>query len=403
MTLFRFKQETIVSIGVVSFIIAVTAALPLTSAGMRGVSEGVRIFALFSLFMSFLMLTIKFRLQPSLLVSVVAFTSMFSYGSLLAVIYGGHLTALQVLPVTFVVVSVGLVMFSQRRMVIGPLEAKILVIYFAVFFLLTVALGGFRLEFPPGFLFEVQTGNHGSIVSYGQGVTKFFGLGAILTAFLGSHERRTTMRWVLTTLMLMFLVLSLMGGARGDAIATVLTISLLYSLKTPIRLIVFVCIALLFATLFISVEDFILLRRLELLMSGGGLGAREELYADAVGLLSAQPRCVMFGCGFDYYQAYYGLSAGLYPHNFLLEFLITFGAPLTSFLLVGFLIGLVRSLLTRDGIDGFLLIVIYFTLIYLKSGSVISGWLFVTGLFYYFGIGVQIIAKKTGIQRYADV
>ena len=146
MTLFRFKQETIVSIGVVSFIIAVTAALPLTSAGMRGVSVGVRIFALFSLFVSFLMLTIKFRLQPSLLVSVVAFTSVFSYGSFLAVIYGGHVTALEVLPVTFVVVSVGLVMFSQRTMVIGPLEAKILVIYFAVFFLLTLALCLKRLK-----------------------------------------------------------------------------------------------------------------------------------------------------------------------------------------------------------------------------------------------------------------
>ena len=59
-----------------------------------------------------------------------------------------------------------------------------------MFFLLTVTLGGFLLEYPPRFLFQIQTRNHGSTIAYGQGVTKFFGIGAILSAFLCSQEKK---------------------------------------------------------------------------------------------------------------------------------------------------------------------------------------------------------------------
>ncbi len=404
MSRLSFKKNTIISIAVVSFIIAVTAAFPQTTPGMRSVSEGVRILALILLCGSVLALTAKLRLQMASRVSVFTFIFYFSYGLFWAVIFGGHVTALKFLPLTLIIVSLGLLIFSQRTTILGQFEAKILVIYVAAFFLLTVALGGFLFEYPPRFMFQIQTGNHGSTVAYGQGVTKFFGIGAILAAFLCSQEKNIATRWALIVLTFIFLVISLLGGARGDSIAAILAIVLIYFPRAPLRLAFLVVLVLAFYQLvlssLISLDDFILIRRLEGLLSGS-IGARQQLYDDAINLLEAQPYCFIFGCGFDYYQAYYGFSGGYYPHNFILEFLIVFGLPLTCLLFVGFLVGIIGSYLSKDGFEGFLFIVVYFSIIFLKSGSVISGWLFVLGQFYYFGIGVQIIIRK--MRSYAEV
>ena len=76
---------------------------------------------------------------------------------------------------------------------------------------------------------------------------------------------------------------------------------------------------------------------------------------------------------------------------FLLEFALVWGAPITILAVFLFLLGLLVDLIVKRQFDGFFLLTIYLTLIYLKSGSVVSGGLFLVSFMCYASRGILVL------------
>lgn len=399
MTRISFNQHAMQSLGIAAYIVVLISALPLTTHAVRSLSVMSRNAAMLLVAVSIILLwqrRMKIRVEG--LFALVFLYIFYFYGMLLSFFNGGHPTAMDFVPTTLLIVTIGIILLSQRRQIIGITTAWLLLCYIVIILLATLTFGGLQLTYPPRFVFEFQTENYQSTVSYGQGVTKFFGIGAIIAGFLGNEETRRTRRVLLIGLCLFFLALSLLGGARGDSIAAVLCVVLIFLSKAPFKTIAMVLCGGLGAWYFLwgllQVDDFIIVRRLSKIFDGS-LGVRESLYAKAIDLIVSEPVCLFFGCGFDYYQYYFKHTPGLYPHNFILELVIVFGLPLVFILISLTTIGWFKTYLYAEKPDVFPFLIAYFFLIYFKSGSIISGWLFVLGLFHFCGVAVSEFWKTT--------
>ncbi len=69
--------------------------------------------------------------------------------------------------------------------------------------------------------------------------------------------------------------------------------------------------------------------------------------------------------------------------------IIVWGAPLTLGLIAFCSFGLYISLREKGKYDAFPFITLYFIILAMKSGSLVSSWLFVIGVFHYFGVGLD--------------
>ncbi|WP_286908296.1 hypothetical protein [Roseovarius sp.] len=124
------------------------------------------------------------------------------------------------------------------------------------------------------------------------------------------------------------------------------------------------------------ISKFTLFARLQQ-VAGGYYGLRDQLLAESMGLLGDKSICLALGCGFSYFQHYYGYAYGLYPHNQLVELVIVFGLPF-SLVFIGFTAIGCRRLFKGSG-AGFLFALLwgYSAVVALKSGSVDSTSLFI--------------------------
>ena len=327
------------------------------------------------------------------------FYVLFVYGFLLSVIYGGWGTAISDVPETLVLVSAGIFAFSFRGQPVLSREATAIVLFAVAVLALNLATGGIVLGMPPRYSFSFHLYATGVEVAYGQGVTKFFAIAAIMSAYLLSIQGARFRRIILLVLTLVFIGLSLLGGARGDALGLLLTLFVAYFPKAPVKVIVagvglyFLGFAIL--SLVPHSEDLVLYSRMQSVLSGS-IGVRETLYGDAWELLTSNGKCFVFGCGFNYFQLALAYEVGMYPHNFLLEYALVWGAPITFIIVSLFALGMFADLVLRRQFDGFFLITVYLTFIFLKSGTVVSGGLFLVGFFYYAARGVLVL---TGVRR----
>ena len=168
---------------------------------------------------------------------------------------------------------------------------------------------------------------------------------------------------------IVFLYLMLMSGGRAEILLTFITLGL-FKPKYLAGLAVSVLL-LFFFTIDIEVltENSIGLLRILDTLSSGEFSARIGLYLLSLETLNDNPRCLAFGCGITYFQAYNGLSSGLYPHNIILELLISFGLPFTLLAIFIFFVELRKNISKTQ-----LALIIYLLGQMLLSGTLLSSY-----------------------------
>lgn len=283
--------------------------------------------------------------------------------------------------------------------------AALYVIYVVAALFMTISVGGLDLTIPPHFDFDYRNDMLGTSALYSQGISKFFGFGALAGIYLCAGTGGKYFKWLYALFSLTCLILSILGGARGDALAAILVVAGFVTYKYQKRfLLIFLMLS---GLIFVLIEywdylanEFVFFERFSW-VGRGDYGVRDVLFSQALALLSDEPGCLLAGCGLGYFQYHYNFDFGLYPHNVLLESVITFGLPAVIIFCILTFRGLKIYTKNVGGID---LLVLFFAMgmiIDLKSGYVFGNWLTMSMMMYFMGICLASLTKSP-ISKNAD-
>ncbi|MBZ8117581.1 hypothetical protein KUD11_02860 [Roseovarius sp. LXJ103] len=304
----------------------------------------------------------------------------------------GNLGSIDFLPLvapSFVLVSIGaLVLTNPAGAVSQRSAAKLFVGLSLLVLAFHLATGGLVLAYPPRFEFELET-TTGSLLLYSQGISKFYGLSAILSFWLVLNARSVRARIPLVGCFAVFIALALLGGGRGDFLAAMAVIVMMSLAGGPGRKMMGAVLVGVFyfggvwLMAYFS-HDFIALERLWIVFQGLSFSERDILFAEAVDLVLSDTSCLLIGCGYTYFQVHYGYEYAMYPHNIVLEALITWGVPLMLALFALVLRGLAHSDRTSPAFWAG----VFFFLIALKSGDLFTAWYALAFVFALAGVGL---------------
>lgn len=269
-------------------------------------------------------------------------------------------------------------------------------VFFSIFvFLFLIVTGGITLIPRISYHFDLAS-TSGSDVLYDQGITKFFGLSAISTFWNFQHSNSRIFKSISLALTFSFILLSFVGGGRGDFLAAIIVIVLIKwkgGFREFIYLVIFLGVLILFFASFINnyLADSIAVSRFVATIQEGNLGTRGILYSQGLILLIDNVKCLVFGCGFGYFQQYYNYPLGLYPHNVVMEGIITWGMLFMLPLIAVSIIGIAKA---RRDLGMLFWAGTFFLIIGLKSGDVIGSW---------FAMAFVICLASSGIQRLVPI
>lgn len=225
----------------------------------------------------------------------------------------------------------------------------------------------------PIIVFDIDGGS-----MYSQGTTSFFAIGSLTFTYLAFSVRAYGLRLFLLLISLGMLSMSALSGARGDFAIGVIVILLIlikhFSIKNVlVPLVVFSSIIIMvIPNLSQLVPDLLIFRRFAVVFGGENFGLRDVLLIQSIDLLSEQTACLFIGCGFNYFQVFYGYDFGMYPHNIFAEMLITYGTFLGGILVVLVCLGVAFGYLSQYSLRFIYWIFLYYLGVALKSGPFIS-------------------------------
>ncbi|MCW8889749.1 MAG: hypothetical protein OQL20_03730, partial [Sedimenticola sp.] len=269
--------------------------------------------------------------------------------------------------------------------------AKGFVYYSLIVVGFTVVIGGLHFNPLPVFNLEYGSDQIGREEDYSLGLSYFFGLSAIAAVLLMTSELRLRNRFLYGIFCLAFIFLCVLGGGRGEIIATLVVVLLV--VLSRLRFITgaaLIVIFVIFGAIVFSlegVETFSFYKRFSLLLDGN-LSTRDTLLIDVFMLLQDYPDCLIWGCGLGYFQHYYGYNVGLYPHNSIAEAVIVFGLPVTIVTAALYARGIIVYRNRVGEIDMLLAFSIYAALVSLKSQSLYGSWIFLVSILIFFWIGI---------------
>lgn len=363
--------------------ICTTASLQATSAKhgalMINVRYGTLAIVLYLVIHKILNSLPAFRFQKSAFWYVFLFALFLLWGVALSLPFGGYIFFYETpILLAFLLVSMiyGLSIHSlvhnlNDRKSNNPYVDKVLSAYFLISPVVATYLGGISWAIPPRIIFDF-----GEAIerSYSQGFSGFYSAAAVFF-FCKADNQALIWKPVFWILTILFIVLSAVGGARGDFVAGIIAI-VLYIVRNPKLGNLLFSSLLVLTTFMVAIKtelaDKIIVYQRLIGLTNGDFGMRDTLAAQAFDLLDGNAICMAVGCGFNYFQTYWGYDFGLYPHNSILESILTFGV----------LIGGGLSLLSLVGVAGsyfgwgarnplfYLLLVQY--IIILKSGSLLD-------------------------------
>ena len=197
---------------------------------------------------------------------------------------------------------------------------------------------------------------------------------------------------------LFFLFFGLLSGGRGEAIFSFLIVFFMFAgyRKNFLKFVVFFLLTV--PLIIINFDHLIFFERLSLFLNDD-YGSRPELIVLSLNLLYNEPKCLLFGCGFNFYQDYYGFEPTLYPHNIILEFVITYGLLISIFIFTFMFICFKKYLFQKLKICLIDIFIIYLFLNSLKSGALISLMAFPT-IFYFISRSNLNFDRKFKFKKY---
>ncbi len=197
-----------------------------------------------------------------------------------------------------------------------------------------------------------------------------------LVSELRWSRRHLLMNSVLVAISCYFSYYIFQGLARGEAIAFVVAIGLIFAPRATLIALPFSATIL---SVFVARVDTSLTERLSGLLEGD-YGMRDVLLLDSLAMLVERPWLMLIGGGINAFQAHYNLSSGLYPHNILVEACIT-GGMLMLFAIVWIYVRpifmeLVRAWAGRSTFEDryVLAFAVFLVIVMLKSGSLVDMW-----------------------------
>jgi hypothetical protein len=266
-------------------------------------------------------------------------------------------------------------------------------------FIVTVANSGFVFGPPPRFVFEAAAFGAEGNLSYSLGASRLYGMGAVVSALLSRAAQGVGFRTYCWLSAALFIVLCVIAGGRGEILIAGTLLVLALGLSRIYLLVAILCIFAVatfdsFAGYMSS--EFAVFDRFAYL--GTSLGMRDILLMNSIDLLTSEPRCAAFGCGFSYFEHYHGYPPGLYPHNFVAEFIITFGVP--AFILLCVLGSKGAAVLLKGRSNrNFLFIAGFVFLVGLKSGSLLQAWLLIGCCLHAASVGAVSMLYRNGGRR----
>jgi hypothetical protein len=263
--------------------------------------------------------------------------------------------------------------------------ASLYIAYSLLALLVTLWIDGLSIDLPPKFSYEYASEQFGSEIVYGQGISSFFGLSAIVVIFLWTKQSMLWLKATTIGIACIFLALSMLGGARGDTSIALILIILIVAYNSPWKTIIFFITALSIGTIFIDWSWLMELNYFAamMLLWEGNFGLRDEYTLDVLRLLLNQPVCMILGCGIGYFQKYYGYDAAMYPHNAVLEFIVIFGLPFAIIYFVMMIYGIYFYIKKHKEIDLFFIFFLFYFAISLKSGSLFGSSFMFAGSIYF--------------------
>lgn len=375
-----------------AFLCATTVSLAVTAIDTRAILLIMRYaaFVFCTLWILSLVLQNRFFSQETLL-SVFVLSLIVSYGLMLSSIFGGidmvideFLTDIVFLLLGVTIVSVHLQSGDEERVF------SLFVALAWIVMIISLIKGGIVLENPPHFKFEFFSESQSANILYSQGMSKFMGLAALSSIVMMKVSESILLKSLAVVSALVFLALSFLGGARGDSIIAAFVV-FLYAIINLRGGVVVLALALVLlahvAASYVSFQDFVIINRLMFLLEGD-YGQRDALLLQAIDLFSGQWTCIIFGCGFGFFQIFFGYSFDLYPHNVLVEFLISHGAIFFIIVVILALIGVTEYQRRRSVFfDGNLAVGLLFFLISSKSGTFLSSYILVSFLCCFVSLG----------------
>lgn len=323
-------------------------------------------------------------------------TIYYFYGMLLSVLNGGFLyfssnpkLFLHVLISFLFCFAIGSI--TNNNILDGFLR-KSIILYTMFIFALNLYCGGLIIDVPPYFIY--QYGDKPTY--YSQGLTMLFMIAAISSMTIIIQSNSDYIKRVIGLfLTIFFIFLSFLNASRGELIIGITLILIILLFRKPKYLIIITSIILgIFIFVNINIpninEKFLLLRRINVLFSGD-FSMRDILASQALTLIYENPLRLLFGGGFNYFQKYYGYEYGLYPHNLLLELIITFGLPVGIVTILLLVLGIIR-VYKKQGLNIFMIIGLYMLIWSLKSGSIID-FIAVGYLAYFVTIGMLSLLR----------
>jgi MFS family permease len=214
------------------------------------------------------------------------------------------------------------------------------------------------------------------IPNYSQGVTKVFSVGLIAIVFKMVYEKTSLhYNFILAIFGSAFFILSLAGGSRGEVLLCIFVLTLMFVQNWRYLFAACFLLVLLFIMISQFVENFDVftnfpsVARLLYTYDTVSLGPREDLIRESIRLLEDNPQCLILGCGFMFFQNYYGYGYGASPHNWIIEFIISFGIVLLAGLIISVWLYIARNYKHFSINEKFLFILsIYFWGVALKGG-----------------------------------
>lgn len=248
---------------------------------------------------------------------------------------------------------------------------SILRVYFILQLIVVFILAFFQEGFPYYLSFQVSSEAKDF---YSQGFTHLFSLSLIFFAFAAFSKSKINLFYLGASIL--SFVLMILGGARGEVIIAVFVLILFSLRQSRFHHFAFgcLCLALLMPVLAANVDlDKIVLVERFLVMLDGDFGSRDKLLFSAMNVLAAEPVCFAIGCGFNYFENYYGYhEPGSYPHITIVEMVISFGIFVTTITVLLVLIKLSHLYFSPNTKGALVPIIAYELLRLQKSGSILD-------------------------------
>lgn len=353
----------------------------------------IRSLAAFLLVLSVSYLVAKRGVNNRQLGGSVVLVALTTYAYLLSLLNRSEISGAEIIARNTALIWMGvyIVFFSKTPASRNRLP-EAFAIYCLCALIFTWLIGGVGFDGIPRFNFEYGASLIGRDEDYSLGISFFFGLGSISAALAITEKTSLAQKSFYFLLTTVFFLICLLGGGRGEAAsATLVLLIILLTRKKSRILICCLATAILFAIWVLAPNDTLdalpALQRFKALIEGD-LSSRDSLIFEAINLLSRNPGCLLFGCGFNFFETYYSYQSGMHPHNSFMEFAITFGLPLAFLAYSVFIFGLFRYYKLVKKVDLLLAVSLFVALVSLKSQSLHENWLFTTSVFYFFWIAI---------------